>query len=106
MYKYHITPRAFTLLLPTDFPFLNSKAAHFPERSVNILPMQDNGNLHCHRRDINIQYPLCLFCKPCVITTQGKPRHLHTWNTLTKFLILTAKYILYDKIASVISSAV
>jgi len=32
--------------------------------------------------------------------------HFHIWSTLTKFLILTAKYIVYDKIARVNSSAV
>jgi hypothetical protein len=36
----------------------------------------------------------------------NKPLHFHIWSTLTKFLILTEKYIVYAKIARVNSSAV
>ena len=43
---------------------------------------------------------------PVPLSIWNKPLHFHIWSTLTKFLILTAKYIVYDKIARVNSSAV
>lgn len=83
---------------------------NFLRKSINFLPTQSytqgDSNPLRHGHDINIPCPLCLFSKSSAMSIQNKPLHFHIWSTLTKFLILTAKYIVYDKIARVNSSAV